>query len=132
MSDNHGAVWWSELMTRDFEKAKDYYARLCGWQFEAMPVDWANYAVASHRGKPVAGIMDMSGSEEMKDLPSHWFTYLAVDDVDAAAAETEKAGGRIVRAPFDVQGVGRIVIVQDPGGAAVGIMTPAETPVAAA
>lgn len=53
---------------------------------------------------------------------SVWFTYLAVDDLDAALREAEAAGGVVQRQPFSIPLAGRIAIVTDPGGAAVLIM----------
>lgn len=38
-----------------------------------------------------------------------------VGDADAAARTFEKAGGRVVRGPFDIE-VGRCVVVEDPWG----------------
>ena len=129
MSGNHGRIWWSELMTRDVEAAKAYYAATCGWSFEDMPMEGGeDYHCAMLAGQPTAGIMDLSDMPGTDDLPPHWFTYIAVDDVDAAATATEAAGGTIIRAPFDVAGVGRIAILTDPTGAALGLMTPAAPP----
>lgn len=126
MSLTHGAIWWSELMTRDAAAARAYYTDVCGWQLEDMPMEQGTYCVASAHGKPIAGIMDMTGLPGMDALPPHWFTYIAVDDVEAAVEATAAAGGSVTRAPFDVPGVGRIAIVTDPSGAAVGLMTPAD------
>jgi predicted enzyme related to lactoylglutathione lyase len=64
----------------------------------------------------------------MDRVPTRWFTYIAVDDVDAAVKATEERGGKVIRPPFEVPGVGRIAILEDPGGAAVGMMTPAAMP----
>ena len=129
MSDLHGKIWWSELMTRDVSAAKAYYTATCGWHFEDMPMEGEDdYTCAMQGGRPVAGIMDMTGLPGMEGVPPHWFTYIAVDDVDAAAGATAQAGGTILRPAFDVPGVGRIVIVTDPTGAPVGLMTPAPMP----
>ncbi|MCT4558199.1 MAG: VOC family protein [Pelagimonas sp.] len=124
---NHGKIWWSELMTRDVDAAKTYYADLCGWRFDEMPdPDTGSvYYVAMQGDQPVAGLMDLGLLTHLDGVPSHWFTYLAVDDVDAASEATTKAGGQIMRPAFDVPGIGRIAIIQDPSGAPVGIMTPA-------
>jgi predicted enzyme related to lactoylglutathione lyase len=43
--------------------------------------------------------------------------YIAVDDVDAAAAKAEKLGGKILAPAFDVMDAGRMAVVQDPTGA---------------
>ncbi len=37
MPTPHGKFYWNELMTRDVEKAKKFYAEAMGWSFEAMP-----------------------------------------------------------------------------------------------
>jgi len=58
------------------------------------------------------------------ETPSHWLSYIAVDDVDTRVASVAGAGGTVVRAPWDVAGVGRIALVQDPSGAMIGWMTP--------
>ena len=123
-SDPHGSVWWNELMTRDAEAAKAYYHDVLGWEFETMPMSEGVYHVAKRAGTPVAGILDMSGVEALAQLPPHWFTYLAVADLDQALEKTRNEGGRIQREPFEVPQVGRIAIVTDPTGAAVGLMTP--------
>ena len=43
-------------------------------------------------------------------------------------SRVQAAGGAVLRAPFDVPGVGRICIITDPGGARLGLMTPAAPP----
>ncbi len=129
MSDNHGAVWWSELNTRNVEKAKEYYTKILGWTINDVPMaDGMIYHVAMRNEQPVAGIFDMTNMPEMAQMPDHWFTYLAVDDVDAAAKETVDMGGQIIRAPWDAEGVGRITTLKDAAGAAIGLMTPAPEP----
>ena len=128
MSENHGKVWWTELMTRDVDGAKAYYTATCGWSFETMPMPDGDYHLAMIDGAPVAGVMDMSGLEKLKDVPPHWFSYFAVDDVDAAVAATKAAGGQCMREPFEVPGTGRIAIMTDPTGAAMGLMTPEQMP----
>ena len=127
MSTPHGGIAWIELMTRDVPAAKSYYAATCGWDYDEMTMDSGQaYFVAMSNGKPVAGLMDMAGNEAYSDLPPHWFTYLAVNDVDKAVEQTREMNGTVVRDPFDVPGIGRIAILKDPSGAAVGMITEAE------
>ena len=127
MSDSHGKVLWNELMTRDLAGAKKYYESICGWKVAAndMPGGMV-YHVAMRGEEMMAGIMDMNGMPGMDDAPAHWFTYIGVDDVDAAVADTKSGGGTVMREPFDIEGVGRIAMIADPTGAAVGLMTPAD------
>jgi predicted enzyme related to lactoylglutathione lyase len=126
MSEQHGTVLWNELATRDVAAAKAYYADVCGWSYEEVPMDDGTYVVAKLGERMIAGIFDMGVSDEMRDLPPHWMTYLAVDDVDAAAEQTRTSGGEVLRAPWDVPRVGRIAMVRDPSGGVVALMTPSD------
>jgi uncharacterized protein len=116
MSDSsHGKFYWNELMTRDVVKAKKFYADTLGWSFDGMPMPGGGtYWVAKMSEEPVAGIFDISGADYAGVLEG-WMPYVAVDDVDA----------RVKKPAFDVPGVGRIVILREPGGAGIGWMTPA-------
>ncbi|MGQ7790804.1 VOC family protein [Faunimonas sp. B44] len=121
----HGHFHWNELLTRDFERAKAFYEAVIGWRFEAMPMpEGGPYWVAWQGDVPVAGMMDISDLR-WSGVPANWFAYLAVDDVDARLAEAERHGATVHRRPFDVPGVGRIAILEQPDGAAIGWMTPA-------
>jgi len=53
-------------------------------------------------------------------------SYLEVDNVDDRVAKVAGAGGTVMREPFDVPNVGRIAIIQDASGAALGWITPAQ------
>ena len=83
------------------------------------------YWIAQHDGKPVAGIMAMQGIVP-DGVPPHWMSYLAVDDIDTRIAAAATNGATILRPCFDVPGVGRIAILTDPTGAAMGWITPAQ------
>jgi hypothetical protein len=82
------------------------------------------YWLAAMGDQPVAGIFDISGPE-YTDVPESWMAYLAVDDVDARVKKAVAAGAKVMKPAFDVPEVGRIVILMEPGGAAIGWITPA-------
>ena len=125
MSDTHGLPYWSELMTRDVPKSRTLYAEICGWTYEDVPMpDGSTYVLAMRGGRPVAGMMDTSGSDETTSGPARWMTYFAVRDVDAAVAASVAQGSRLNGPIFDVPGTGRIAMLIDPTGAEVGLMTP--------
>lgn len=119
----HGAVIWNELNTHDPAAAMAFYAKLMGWSFAPMPMEDGEYWIIKHADKDLGGVFPLS-APEFRDVPSHWLTYLAVDDVDASIVEVEKLGGTVTKAPFDVPGVGRLAVVQDPSGAHVAWITP--------
>lgn len=118
MSDT-GSIVWSELMTTEVEKAKAFYGNTLGLGFEKF--EGQPYWLATLGGQPVWGIMDMTARP---GGPSGWFTYMAVDDVDARVAAAQAAGARLCMPVFDIPTVGRIAILQDPTGALIGWMRP--------
>ena len=128
MPDN-AAFYWNELHATDVEEAKKFYQATLGWTYEEMPHGAdpnQKYTIAKANGKPVAGIMISPIKDEEEDeegAAPQWVAYIHVDDVDAAVAKAEKAGGEVVMPCFDVPGVGRIAMVVDSAGAPIGLMT---------
>lgn len=122
---SHGTIVWNELNTWEPEKAMDFYGRTLGWTFEEMQMGEREvYRLAKVGDQMVAGLFTMT-SPQFDGLPSHWFSYVEVDDVDARCAAAAAAGGTILHQPFDIPTVGRVGIVKDPTGAVLGWMTSA-------
>ena len=120
---SHGTFYWNELLTRDVEKARKFYAATIGWSFESMPaVGGGTYWCCKLGEHYVGGIFDISGAE-FSGLPEHWMAYLAVDDVDARVKKAVAAGATLIKT-FEVPNVGRIAMLREPGGAGIGWMTP--------
>ncbi len=123
----HGHFHWNELMTRDVARAKKFYTDTMGWSYDTMPMPGGStYTLAMAGGEPVGGIFEINGPE-YKDVPEGWMSYIAVDDVDARVKKATQAGAKVMKPAFDVPGVGRIVILLEPGGAGIGWMTPASS-----
>jgi predicted enzyme related to lactoylglutathione lyase len=120
----HGGFYWNELMSRDIERDKKFYADTLGWSFDGMPMPDGTYWVASAGGRPVGGIFEMKG-KDFEGIPEHWMSYIAVDDVNARVDKAKAAGASVIKPVFDVPGVGRIAVLKEPGGAVIGWMTPA-------
>lgn len=121
-----GTIFWTELNTRDPEAARAFYAGLLGWDFDESPDGMGGTYLTAMRGdSPVAGIYDMRPDPALDGAPAHWFTYVAVDDLDAAVATTLRTGGTLRRPAFDVPGVGRFAVIVDPSGGGLGLVQPA-------
>jgi predicted enzyme related to lactoylglutathione lyase len=119
----HGTFYWNELLTRDVEKAKKFYAATIGWSFEPMPaVGGGTYWVAKLGEQFVGGIFDLNGPA-YEGVSEQWMSYLAVDDVDSRARKAVAAGATLIKT-FDIPNVGRIAMLREPGGAGIGWMTP--------
>jgi predicted enzyme related to lactoylglutathione lyase len=104
-----GKFVWVDLVTRDVEGAKSFYAALFGWTFR----DGERYTPVLRDGEPIAGIV-LARDPERK---SEWVGNLSVADVDRAAAVMKQAGGIVERGPIDAPDRGRIALVSDPEGA---------------
>lgn len=125
MSDTpHGKFIWNELNTHDVTAAKKYLGATLGWTFEASPSDDFEYWILKNGEERVGGIFNLDSIKGCGGIPEHWLSYIAVDDVDARCKKAIAAGAKEGRPPFDVPGVGRIAIIQQPGGAVVALMTP--------
>lgn len=120
---SHGSFYWNELNTHNADAAKKFYSATLGWAFDAMPMPNGTYWVAKMGDTPVGGMFAMSGPE-FQNIPEHWMSYIAVDNVDARVTKLKSSGGNVMREPFDVPNVGRIAIVKDSNGALMGWMTP--------
>src|SRR5580658_998354 len=69
---SHGQFHWNELMTRDVERAKKFYAATLGWTFEAMPMPGGGaYWIAKCGDVPARGTFDISGPD-YKGVPESW------------------------------------------------------------
>lgn len=124
---SHGKFFWNELMTRDVEASKTFFADTLGWTFDAVPTPEGSgaYWIAKSGGEPVGGFFPIDGPQ-FAPLAEAWLGYIAVDDVDARFRKVLQAGGKVMREPFDIPNVGRIAIVMDSRGIPIGIMTPAQ------
>nr|WP_253805018.1 VOC family protein [Kitasatospora paracochleata] len=111
-------------MVPDQQAAIDFYCDLFGWQGEVGPPETGGYAVCTLKGKPVAGIMKaMNPDGTIPDPmpPTVWTTYLATDAIDAAMKAVGDAGGSVLAGPMDVMDLGRMAVITDSTGAAVGL-----------
>ena len=119
-----GEFCWNELLTSDEAGATKFYSAVFGWQAADFPGVDMKYTLWKQQGKGIGGLM----KRPSEDIPPHWLGYVTVADTDATAKKVSEAGGRVIMPPFDVPTVGRIAVVQDPQGAALGIIRPLNKP----
>lgn len=114
-----GTVVWRELMSNDSAKSAAFYSELFGWKAERMDMPGMPYTIFKVGERMVAGMMDIPSGAP---IPSHWSSYVEVDDADATAKLITSLGGQVVAGPMDVEGVGRIGSALDPQHAAFAFM----------
>lgn len=115
MTYQHGRFTWFECYTNDVERARVFYSELFGWNIDPMEMtDGSIYQLIKSGQTGVGGLMSLA-SEHPTD--PFWLSYLSVANVDEIARRIVSEGGTSVQEGFDVPGVGRIAVVQDPQGA---------------
>jgi uncharacterized protein len=107
--------FWYDLATSDVDAARKFYCEVVGWTYQDNSQGGQSYGVFQVGNAGVAGLMPYP--EGMAPPNPVWNGYIAVDDVDAAAAKIKSAGGTIHRGPMEVAGVIRFAVVSDPQGA---------------
>jgi hypothetical protein len=85
-----------------------------------MKMDKGPYHVVKVGETSVGGIM--SSSPEAPKMPAAWGVYVTVNNVDGIVRECQALGGTLCAGPFDVPGVGRMAVLQDPQGAVFNVM----------
>ena len=124
-----GKFVWNELVTTDPERCKQFYGEVVGWTTADMPMPpgggegvYTLWKVGDHQA---GGMFRMAGPQ-FEGIPPHWMAYIAVDDIHAAVAKVEPAGGKVLHEPTNIEGVGLFCVIQDPSGAYVSLMEEAK------
>lgn len=116
-ANEHGAMTWCEVNTRDSDTARDFYTQLLN--ATAHKMDEMTYYTLHHGDDALAGILQMD--ENWEGIPPHWMAYFAVDNTDAAVERATAAGGQVRVKPFDMP-YGRMAVLSDPAGATFSIV----------
>ena len=123
----HGTFCWMELSSENVEACKKFYGELFGWnlkQSNAVPgFEYTEFGVGEERIGGMFQITDECREAAQTPMKSHWMSYVAVDDVDAAATKVFELGGKICVPPMDIPNVGRFCVVDDPSGATLSLLT---------
>jgi len=135
--NEHGALNFNGLNTRDTKGAKSFYGSVFGWR--TLPLGggaemwtlpgYGDHLEQLHPGirKQVAEVGGPAGFEDVvasinpipddqPDVPPHWSVTFGTDDADATAARATELGGKVIIAPFDAPWV-RMAVIADPQGA---------------
>jgi predicted enzyme related to lactoylglutathione lyase len=119
INNEPGALCWSELTTRDPEKAETFYTGMFGWTVKhggaGTPAEYREFT-PSGQAQPIGGIME-TPKEVPAAVPSYWMPYFQVADVDATVGTAKSSGGNLMIGPAPIPGTGRFAILTDPQGA---------------
>ena len=121
----NGVFCWVDIGSTDIEGAKRFYEALFGWEAKDEPLPGGGfYTTFNLDGHRVAGGAQHDPNMLAQGVPSFWTSYVKHDNADAVAAKITEAGGTVMFPPMDVMEEGRMLIGQDPTGAAFGVWQP--------
>jgi uncharacterized protein len=119
---DHGVPSWVDLTAIDVEAAKRFYGGLFAWDWTASNVPGAGaYWTARLHGQAIAGVAPQASAPSGRTNPSRWNTYINVDSLDGTLSRATGAGCEVIVAATDIGDTGRMAIVKDPSGAAIGM-----------
>ena len=95
-----------ELPARDLGAARSFYSDVFGWE---MTDFGPSYSCT------VTGEVDLGLQGDMSEAPAMPLPVVLVDDLEAAQAAVQRAGGKVSKPPFDFPG-GRRFHFLDPNG----------------
>jgi uncharacterized protein len=109
-----------EVMGKDGEKLRSFYAELFGWSIDAdNPLGYG--IVQRETNAEGAGIGGGIGGIP-EGMPGHLTFYIEVPDVEAALVQAEKLGGKRLAGPSEVQPGVEYGHFSDPEGHMVGLL----------
>lgn len=110
---------WVQLFSRNVTKAAEFYQPL--GKYEVVPnTERTNSVVLSAKGYARAAIMTIPAAQTQ--LPSSWLPFVRVKNVAESVAKVNELGGKVLIAPRPELYQGRVAVIADPTGAALGIM----------
>lgn len=117
----HGVFSWNELATTDVAAAKRFYSELLGWNLQDITCSGMDYTVVKAGEREAGGIMAMPANAQ--GMPPAWYSYVTVDNIDAATDRVEALGGKVCVPPQDIPDIGRFSVITDPQGATLALIT---------
>jgi predicted enzyme related to lactoylglutathione lyase len=117
MPNQQGEFIWYELMTPDIDGARSFYGALGLGMSAQSDMPGQDYRMIAYGQAMVGGAMELDADMLAHGAAPMWLGYIAVADVDAAAAKIVELGGHLFVPPRDIPGVGRFAMAADPQGA---------------
>ncbi|MEI8254033.1 MAG: hypothetical protein WCJ30_00005, partial [Deltaproteobacteria bacterium] len=110
-----GEFCWETLSTADVDRAKTFWTSVMPWK-TSTGGGMATFAVGEGMDNQVADIQTARGP-----VPPNWLTFVVVDRIEPAAEKATKLGGKVMMPAMAIPTIGRIAVILDDQGAALGL-----------
>jgi hypothetical protein len=112
---------WVQLLSRDGRKAADFYSAVAGYEIaeNTKPGALSDFVLTS-KGYARATIRTIpAGMDQVK--PS-WLPFVRVKSIGESLATAKKLGGSVLLEPTAELLQGKVAVIADPTGAAIGVL----------
>jgi predicted enzyme related to lactoylglutathione lyase len=112
---------WVQLLSRDGQKAAEFYQQVAGYEIVANSVSnkLSDYVLTS-KGYARATVRTIrSDDEKLRPL---WLLFVRVKNVGESVALTKQLGGKVWIEPKAELFDGKVAVIADPTGAAIGLL----------
>jgi hypothetical protein len=109
-----GEFCWDSINTTDMNAAIAFYTKVYGWKSSSAGPSMTTFGVGDGMENQVASVGDAPPG-----VPSHWMTYVVVDELGAARERVKRSGGAVLMEAIPVPGIGTFAVVQDPQKATI-------------
>ena len=114
MVDSHGRFVWYELVTTDVAAAMAFYTNVMGWGAWDVSVPGKRYILFGDGKGAISALTPLPDDARQMGAEPTWVGFVAVDDVDAAAARITRLGGAVHVPPTDASDISRFAVFTDP------------------
>ena len=98
-----GTFCWVDLATTDPAGATNFYKEIFGWQAQDITGgEGGTYSMLHLDGDEVCALYEIESGQREQGIPSHWSSYVSVEDAGEAAARARELGGTVLGGPRDV------------------------------
>ena len=112
---------WVQLLSRDARKAGEFYRAIAGYDVqENTSSKRTNDFVLIHEGYARAAVLTIP--EEHNDVQPNWLPFVRVADVKGTVVKAKDLGGRVLIQPKPDLFEGKLGVIADPTGAAIGLL----------
>jgi len=112
---------WIQLLSREARKASEFYRNVVGYEIlDNTGTDRLSDYVLVSEGYARATVRTIPGTNT-KTLPT-WLPFVRVKDVNDSVAQAKQLGGKVLIEPKPEVFNGKVAVIADPTGAAVGIL----------
>jgi predicted enzyme related to lactoylglutathione lyase len=113
---------WLQLLSKDGKKAAEFYRDVAGYEIiENTSSNRVSDYVLAGDGYARATVRTIPAARQSEVSPN-WLPFVRIKNISATVAKVEQLGGKVLLAPKPEVFAGKVAVIADPTGAAIGLL----------